>query len=308
MSDPVASQGVGGVVVGVDGSEGAAAALRWAYHEARLRRLELTALMAWSYLDQHHPGHDFTPDYDQDQAAAALDAAVDATLGPDAGSVHRNAVCDLPARALIDTSATADLLVVGARGLGGFKGLLLGSISQQCLHHAGCPVAVIRHAAAARPVPTNRIVVGIDGSPTSRDALRWAVEEAHLRRAALVVVHAWHMPYTGVYPYVGDAYDTAVFQRAADETVDQALGDTDVPDDVSVTRKVVNEPPAKAILDAASDADLVVVGARGLGGFAGMLLGSVSHHVANHATCPVVVTRHVHSEDQPAVGLPTAKA
>lgn len=305
MSNPVGSgPGRAGVVVGVDGSEGAGAALRWAYHEAQLRHLELTAVMAWTYLDQHHPGggQDFAPDYDQEEATAALDAAVDAALGADVGSVHRNAVCDLPARALIDASATADLLVVGARGLGGFKGLFLGSISQQCLHHASCPVAVIRHDAARQPVPTNRIVVGIDGSPTSRDALRWAVEAARLRQAELVVVHAWDMPYAGVYPYIGDAYDTAVFKRAADETVDQALGVTDVPDDVSVTRKLVNEPPAKAILDAATDADLVVVGARGLGGFAGMLLGSVSHHIAHHAPCPVVVTRHVPSEDWPAVG------
>lgn len=292
MSDPVAGHDVG-VVVGIDGSEGAAAALRWAHHEAQLRDLKLTAVMAWSYLDQHHPGggHDFTPDYGQDQAGAALDAAVQETLGADAGSVRANAVCDLAARALIEASAGAELLVVGARGLGGFKGLLLGSISQQCLHHARCPVAVIRHDAAAPPVPTNRIVVGVDGSPSSQGALRWAAEEARLRQADLVVVHAWQMPYTGVYPYVGDAYDTAVFQRAADETVDQVLADIDVPEEVSVTRKVVYEPPAKAILDAATDADLVVVGARGLGGFAGMLLGSVSQHVAHHATCPVVVTR-----------------
>lgn len=297
MSDPVTVSKGTGVVVGVDGSEGSTAALRWAHHEAGLRHLGLTAVMAWSYLDQHRPGgdDDFRSDYDEQQAVAALDAAVDAALGPDAGSVSRSPMCDLPARALIEASASADLLVVGARGLGGFKGLLLGSTSQQCLHHAGCPVAVIRHDAHIQPV-TNRVVVGIDGSPGSRGALRWAAEEAQLRQAELVVVHAWDMPYTGVYPYVGDAYDVVVFQRAADETIDQALTDAGVPDDVQVTRSLVSGPPAKAIVDAAADADLVVVGARGLGGFAGMLLGSVSHHVANHATCPVVVTRNVASE------------
>jgi nucleotide-binding universal stress UspA family protein len=278
--------GLSGVVVGVDGSAGSAAALRWALREARLRQIELTAVMAWTYLDQHHPGggHDFAPSYDEVEAVAALDAAVDAALGPDASDVSRRAVCDITARALIDASATADLLVIGSRGLGGFKGLLLGSTSQQCLHHASCPVAVVRPDGADPSGAPNRIVVGVDGSPSSRDALRWAAEEARLRQAELVAVHAWHMPY---------GFDAPRLEQAAEATVDQALRDAEVPPDVPVIRRLVHEPPAKAILDAAADADLVVIGARGLGGLAGMLLGSIGHQLIHHATRPVVVTRHV---------------
>jgi nucleotide-binding universal stress UspA family protein len=286
-----------GVVVGVDGSVGAGAALRWAHAEASLRHLELTAVMAWGHLDQHHPGggRGFTADYDEERAAAALDDAVATALGTDAGPVGRTPVCELPARALIEASATADLLVVGARGLGGFKGLLLGSVSQHCLHHASCPVAVVRDDTTSRPA-THRVVVGIDGSPSSLDALRWATEEAALRHAELIVVHAWQLPYGGVHPFVGDAYDTALFQRAADGVVDEALAHTDAPGRVSVSRRVVNEQPARAIVEGAATADLAVVGARGLGGFAGVLLGSVSQHVARHATCPVVVVRPPSSE------------
>lgn len=281
-----------GVVVGIDGSEGAAAALAWAHSEAQRRGLELTALLAWGYLDQHHAdgSTDFRSDYDEEQAGAALEAFVQSALGADAAAVTRSVVCDLPARALVDASERAALVVVGARGMGGFKGLLLGSNSQQVLHHARCPVAVIREG-ATEGAPTGRVVVGVDASPASAEALRWAIDEARAREAELVIVHAWQLPYLGVYPYVGEAYDGGVLERAAAETVDGLLAEAGVPDGLAVTRRLVHEPPARAILDAGADADLIVVGARGSGGFKGMLLGSVSHHVANHAPCPVVVVR-----------------
>ena len=130
------------VVVGVDGSEGALRALRWAGEEARLRGARLRAVCVWSYLDQ--AGEPFDPTYGEDDARRMLDEAV-AAAGLDAGGVdvERRTVCDLPARGLLDSAADADLLVVGARGLGGFRGLLLGSVSQQAAQHAPCPVAIV---------------------------------------------------------------------------------------------------------------------------------------------------------------------
>ena len=134
-----------GVIVGVDGSEPSAAALRWAAAEATRRNTAVTAVMAWGLLDQHHrPGEaPFDPDYSEVDARAALDAFIESALGPDSAA-STIAVNDLPARALIDSSDTAELLVVGARGLGGFRGLLLGSVSQRCVTHARCPTVVIR--------------------------------------------------------------------------------------------------------------------------------------------------------------------
>jgi nucleotide-binding universal stress UspA family protein len=152
---------MGRIVVGVDGSEGAAAALRWAVQEGGYRRdATVVAVLAWSLLDQHHPdGRTFSPTYGPTEARQALAIYVErarageateaaegeAGVAPNAAAaVELEVVNDLPARALLDASARADLLVVGARGLGGFRGLLLGSVSQQCAHHAPCPVVIIR--------------------------------------------------------------------------------------------------------------------------------------------------------------------
>lgn len=132
----------GGLVVGVDGSEGSLRALRWALDEARVRKTRVRAVLAWSYLDQ--PGGTFDAGYDEDAARAHLDTVLEA-VASEAGDVdlERRVVCDLPARALLAEAADADLVVVGSRGMGGFKGLLLGSVSQQLVHHAPCPVVVI---------------------------------------------------------------------------------------------------------------------------------------------------------------------
>lgn len=274
-------------IVGVDGSAGSADALRWARREAELRGATVTALLAWNFLDQYHvdPETTFDPDYGDEDAQRALAAAVERALGSRAGDVGTEVVCDLPATALLDASKDADLLVVGARGLGGFRGLVLGSVSQRCLEHAVCPVMVVHGSPDAHP-ERKRVVVGVDGSESSATALEWAVEEARLRGAALEVVHAWDVPYAAEFSFVGDAFEAA--RRSAAELVSRMLEAAGlVPDDVITT--VVQSPPVMAITDAAGGADLVVVGSRGRGGFAGLLLGSVSHQVSRHADRPVVV-------------------
>lgn len=141
------------IVVGVDGSPGSAQALRWAADEADRCGAALTAVTAWGFLEQHPPdGAPFDPHFDETTALANLRDHLDRALGAErAPSVEARAICDLPARALVEAASDADLLVVGARGLGGFKGLLLGSVSQHCLQHANVPVAVVR--APRRPTP-----------------------------------------------------------------------------------------------------------------------------------------------------------
>lgn len=132
----------GGLVVGVDGSEGSLRALRWALREARVHTAPVRAVLAWSYLDQS-PGS-FDVAYGENDARARLDGALEAVAG-EVGDVEveRVVVCDLPARALLANAGDADLLVVGSRGVGGFKGLLLGSVSHQVVQHAPCPVVVV---------------------------------------------------------------------------------------------------------------------------------------------------------------------
>lgn len=284
------------IVVGVDESEGAAEALRWAAREADLHGWALTAVMAWGFLDQHHPSgaEPFDPGYGEKDAAGALDTIVVAALGADrADGVERRVVCDLPAAALLDASRGASLLVVGARGLGGFRGLLVGSVSQHCLHHATSPVAVVRRdpeRVADGVERTERVVVGVDGSAVSRRALTWAAEEARLRNATLQVVNAWRAPYVDAYPLGPMPIDIDAFEEASKDTIEAAVSFLDpgqVP--ARVERISLHGGAAEVILDVSKGADLVVMGSRGLGGLKAALLGSVTNQVTHHASCPVVV-------------------
>lgn len=283
-----------GIIVGLDGSSNSTNALRWAAREGSLRKLPVEAVLAWSLLDQHHvkPDEGFNPHYLESDAARALKHYVDEALGEQAsGAVKQTVVCDLPARALLQASASSDLLVVGARGRDGFKGLLFGSVAQQCLAHRTGPIAIIRDSHSADDERSiERIVVGVDGSENSIRALRWASTEAQLRDAELHVVHAWHTPYWVGYPDVAGAYDPTPFEEAAVATLDGAIHQAGVGGLTHpVKRTISTSGAAKAILAAAEDADLVVVGTRGLGGFTGLLLGSIGHQIAHHATCPVVL-------------------
>ena len=290
------------IVVGVDGSDQSRAALRWAAREAGVRDADLTVVLVWDLFNQHHAdgSKKFDPTYDETDAEAALAAIVETTLGADAAaSATLQAVCEVPAPGLLEAGRDADLLVVGARGLGGFRGLLLGSVSQQVLHHATIPVAVIRSTADGAPQEggDGHIVVGVDGSEPSRAALRWALTEGRLRSARVEAVHAWDVPMIYGPVGVGFPYDTQGLDRAAHELLDQVVDEVtkEVADqpgaaEVTVERTVTPGGPATGVLDAAENADLIVIGRRGVGGFQRLLLGSVSDHVARHALCPVVVT------------------
>lgn len=138
------------IVVGVDGSEHAKEALRWALREAALRKSGVLALYGWTMpAPPGRIGYYAAPLQDpqpyQEGAETMLDSIVDEVAG-DAGDVviERSAVQGSPAEELVRASEGAELLVVGSRGLGGFSSLLLGSVSQQCAHHAHCPVVIVR--------------------------------------------------------------------------------------------------------------------------------------------------------------------
>jgi nucleotide-binding universal stress UspA family protein len=301
---------MGEILVGVDGSANSAAALRWALAEAELRHHHVTALFAWGYIPPGHAGdgHTFDADYGAPEADAWLAAAIQAAVGPEAATgIDRRVVCDPPAKALLAAAIGAELVVVGARGIGGFRGLLLGSVSQHCLHHTTGPLAIVRAPrssdadAGEHQTPeaqaSGRIVVGIDGSSSSRRALRWAFEEARLRHAAVDVVHAWQPPYVVSSPQVVPSpfpavpAATEVVESHARALLNQVIDDEDLRHQPApVERILICDAAAPAVLDMARGADLVVLGTRGLGGFPGLLLGSVTHHVAHHGRCPLVVT------------------
>jgi nucleotide-binding universal stress UspA family protein len=136
-----------------------------------------------------------------------------------------------------------------------------------------------------------KIVVGVDGSPASAQALRWAVGQGRLTGGEVHAVISWLPP--TVYDW-GPAISDIDWAKDSRRALDDTIADTLDPDDAAkVQRHVIQGHPAQALTDAADDADLLVVGSRGHGGFTGMLLGSVSHHVIAHAPCPVVV---IHGE------------
>ncbi len=137
------------------------------------------------------------------------------------------------------------------------------------------------------------IVVGVDGSDESREALRWALEEARLRGATVRAVSAWRDPYV-VAPGFGRPEDfefDALRERAVEALAEVVADVVGTKSDVHVERVVAEGPAGSVLVQAAEDADLLVVGSRGHGGFVGLLLGSVSQQCVSHAPCPVLVVR-----------------
>jgi nucleotide-binding universal stress UspA family protein len=275
------------IVVGVDGSDGARDALAWAADEAGARGADLVVVGVAPGEPARRPEWSGATD-----AGAAWQDVVDdavalaATRCPDL-AVRGEVRWGAPADALVAAGESADLLVVGARGTGGFAGLLVGSVADRCLHRAGGPVAVIRGARAGDDDRrSGRVVVGIDGSDESRVALCWAAEEARIRGTALEAVIAWQYPPT----HAVLATSALRVAREADRVAERARADVDrwAPE-VALMVTVVDEAVVPALLDRARGAGLLVVGPHGQGGYRDLLLGSVASQCTHHAPCPVVV-------------------
>ena len=286
------------VVVGVGHPENSLSSLTWAFAEARRRVTELDVVHAWVLPHDVSPVGLPGPAVDaalfEAHAKKVLDdaiAQVPADLRGAVRVVRPVAVQDRPGKALLEASSDADLLVVGSRGHGAISGLL-GSVSHQCVHHATCPVAVVPPSWPLERVPT-RIVVGVDGSAGSARALRWALDEAERWVSALVVVHSWYTPYP-VAPWgvVVTPRDRDLFEKGGRELIGDMV-DLAVADGASrpssMTVMPIEDASGPALVHASTDADLLVVGSRGRGGFAALLVGSTSLHCLHHANCPVVV-------------------
>ena len=289
----------GRIVVGTDGSEHARHALRWAALEAKLRNARLVVVHAWSPpLPMSSFGPMIAPidvsEYEQ-VAKGVLEADIaDAleTTGAPESTIDPVLVRGYAPTALLKQAADAELLVVGSRGRGGFKGLLLGSVSQHCANHAQQPIAVVRFD--ARLPDGDDVVVGVDGSPGSKAALRFALEEASTRHARLVVAHAWWveyptspdgaMPFHTIDPTEYRTRSRALMQAMVEQATADAGGVA-----VDVEMVPVEDAAPHALISLTDRAGLLVVGSRGRGGFAGLLLGSVSQQCVQHAHNAVVV-------------------
>lgn len=274
------------IVTGCDGSAHAANALRWAVEEAALHGALVQAALVTEDLEafgMDHDGDGTDTDPALGNARAALRHWVEEAVGSDAG-VELRVIYDYPAHGLIHLAGDDGLLVVGARGVGGFKGLLLGSVSERVAERATGPVVVVGDEA---PVRGGRVVVGIDGSDQSLDALRWAVAEARAREATLDLVHAWQLPVTAASPWTF-VPDYADMEAGGRDLLDHALAEVDH-EGVDVKTRLALGTPTEALLAHAAGAGLVVAGSRGLGRFGQVLLGSVTRQLVHHAPCPVAI-------------------
>ncbi|MFE3171644.1 universal stress protein [Amycolatopsis sp. NPDC059090] len=287
------------VLVGVDGSEGAADAVRWAARLASGRDLDLELVHCLQLAGLLRGGElarsaELFEGIRRDGERIAAEArelafSVDASL-----DVCSEAVTDSAPALLIARSYAARMVVLGRTGIGGFAGMLVGATTAAVVGHAGCPVAVVRGRHGDGLVPQDGpVVVGVDGSASSDAVIEAAFEEASFRQAPLLAVHAW----------IDVVYDSAEssarlmpqwesLQPAEERLLAQRLaGWQEKYPDVEVRRKLVRDRPRHVLLDESSRAQLLVVGSRGRGGFAGMLMGSTSQAMVHHASCPVLVVR-----------------
>jgi nucleotide-binding universal stress UspA family protein len=285
------------IVAGVDGSESALDAVRWAALEADRRRAPLRLVNAFGWVTSaHHIGDpglgvDYHGVLMKSARDAVATAAAVATRAAPGAAIEQEVVTGFPVAVLNAESARAQLVVLGDRGLGGFTGLLIGSVAVALAAHGSCPVVVVRGATYDSPPPLEGpVVVGIDGSPTSEPALAFAYEAAALRRVPLVAIHTWQDIL--VDPAVAPLLDWDAVEADERQLLDERLaGWSGKYPEVPVERLVTRDRPARTLAEHSERAQLVVVGSRGRGGIAGLLLGSVSHALLHHAKCPVAVVR-----------------
>lgn len=269
------------LVVGIDGSEASLESVDWAADEAARHGLPLHLLHAAT---------------DESEASDVL-AAASLRAEERAPSVRMSSevLREDPASALVDRGRNAFALVLGSRGLGGFTGMLLGSVSLAVAARADCPVVVVRGGAERRPARYGSVVVGVEDGEGSGTAVRFACREARVRRCTLVAVHAWsRRPVRSAVSSPARWYAPEVARRPPDQVLHDALhGVVEPSGELVVTRQVTEGPARRALLDAAAKADLLVVGARRRQGHLGLQLGLVNHALLHHAPCPVAVVPQV---------------
>ena len=273
-----------GILVGYDGSPGSDQALGWALQEASWRGAVLTICHAWA--PEHvpgAPGEGGAPDRARRTGEQVLAQALRFARTVMGAAAVRPLLASGPAaQVLCGHSLDADLVVVGSRGRGGLAGLLLGSVSQQVAAHAQGRVVVVRgHWHRAAEYTPGPVAVGADGSAASRAAIGFAAREAALHGVPLLAVCA-------LADAPGGLGGTSRMEEAVGQDI--ARWEKEHPE-VVIRQQVSPGQPRTALLAAARDAQLLVVGSRGRGGVPGMRLGSVSQAMLHHSSCPVAVVR-----------------
>jgi len=297
------------VMVGVDGSAPSLNALDWAVAHAAKVGWRLHVVCAYALptfaaasLDGGYATLDDAAI--RDGAQAVLDEALERVAGSGVEVTSSLETGD-PAGVLVEASRNVCLAVVGTRGKGGFAERILGTVSSALPAHAHCPTVVVPYKEGAElPIPVSRIVVGVDGSVSAKGALKRAIEEAALWDAELTAISGIPIGTgTGLLGWLPTSVDSETLladcKAGLDVTIDRALAGRD---DVTVRRHALDGTGAALLAEFSTAVDLVVVGTRGRGGFAGMLMGSTSQALLHHSACPVmVVPSRIQDENLPPI-------
>jgi nucleotide-binding universal stress UspA family protein len=285
------------VVVGVDGSDHARWALKWAADEAHRRGSLLRIVHGETHRPEHVPAW-YQPGPDLSPGQAIIDDAVALVATRYPSVLTSSEVVDWPpGLVLAVASRNAQLLVVGARGSGGFQGLLVGTVSEQCVQYAHCPVVVVHADPDVGPYCPDgyRIVVGLDGSLGSTRALQWALAEAPGLSASVEAVYGWDPPRGALV--MGPEHGSELVAR---EVVDAAgVQARRVAPGVPFTARTEVGHAVPVLLDASRGADQLVVGSHGHGRLRA-LVGSVPLQCVRRASCAVVVVRRHEGPEAPS--------
>jgi nucleotide-binding universal stress UspA family protein len=279
------------VVVGVDGAESADLAVHWGAAEAVRREVPLRLVTAFPWRPgesghlQHGDAYRRELLHERELHLARVAQEVGEVV-PDVDVSHRVVVGE-PIAVLGAESRRAGTLVIGDRGLGALAGVLVGSSAVALARGAGCPVVVVRGDGA--PAADLPVVVGVDGTPTSEDALAFAFDAASSRRVPLVAVHAW---WADLHPTLQRQADLrATLETEGELLAERLAGWSEKYPAVTVSRVLSRRPATEVLLAQGAHAQLVVVGCGGRGALAGLVLGSVSQALLHHCACPVAVVR-----------------
>ncbi|MFE5565371.1 universal stress protein [Amycolatopsis japonica] len=312
MSSTESTMDKGAVVAGYDGSEEARKAVRWAAGEAaaRGRRLVVAHVVGFPPVPEAVPGGGAWPrpgfleagqETAQRHAEAMLgDIAQECRRAWPELTVSTRLLSGRAPDELAHAAENADLLVIGSSGLTALPRLLVGSTANELLHDYHRPIVVVRTGEEPSSEGDGKVVVGVDGSETSREAIGFAYDFAARHGRALVALHVWSDLPLEAMAVTPTEHDRELIEERGKPLLDEALaGYRERYPDVPVQRVIAVDRPAHALAEQAEGAALLVVGSHGRGPLRRALLGSVSRAMVHHAPCPVAVVRHHKERDYP---------
>lgn len=281
-----------GIIVGYDGSSNAVAAVEWARTKTSIFGA-VRPVYAWSIPAMAIAGTPlgFSPAPPVEEMRAAAEraaAAFAADLGIDPDDV--SVVQGDPGTVLCNAATQANLLVVGTRSRGPIRSNLLGSVGRDCADHAEVPLVIVPETDGPAPTRNRGIVVGVDGSANSIAGLRWAA--ANFTDTPITAVASWQTPIDGPVMMGGGRFDLKAFRAQAGTIVEEAAEKVTADlglDSTRIARKIVEGDPRATLLAEQDTADLLVVGRRGRGGLAHLLVGSSTTSLIHQPRCPIAV-------------------